>query len=200
MKQYTILKTDGVPDWERIPAIHLKERYEGTPDTACATAQICYSEDRLHLLLCTCESITRREESGPLGWPCHDSCLEFFFCPIEGDCRYFNIEFNANKCLFLGFGTGIDNLVRLIIEPKEIFHPDIRMTEEGWQIEYTIPFSFVRLFFPTFAPAPGVTMRANCYKCADEKTPPEFLSWSRVDETDFTFHRPSHFGTMVFGE
>ncbi len=198
MKRYTISKTSGAPDWERIPAIRLEERYEGTPDTACASAKICYSDDKLHLLLCTSESIIRREETGALGWPCHDSCLEFFFCPIEGDNRYFNIEFNANKCLFLGFGTGIDDLVRLMIDIDDIFAPDIRIRDGGWEIEYTIPYSFVRRFFPTFAPASGVTMRANCYKCADEKMPPEFLSWSRVDEENFTFHRPSHYGIMTF--
>ena len=198
MKQYTITKIQGAPNWASIPTIRLEQRYESTPDTASATAQICYDEERLHLLLRAAEPVIRREESGPLGWPCHDSCLEFFFCPVDGDTRYFNIEFNANKCLFLGFGSGIDDLVRLIIEPDEIFAPDIRLCEGGWEIEYTIPHAFVRRFFPAYAPTSGVSIRANCYKCADEMAPPEYLSWARVDDENFTFHRPSHFGTMTF--
>ena len=198
MLPYTIKRITDTVDWMTVPTIPMQERYEGTPEDATAEAKICYDDTALHLLLSTRERVIRRVEVGPTGWPCHDSCLEFFFCPMEGDSRYFNIEFNANKCLFLGFGTGIPDLVRLIVDPDEIFAPEVRIREDGWEIEYTIPHAFVRRFFPAYAPTAGTTIRANCYKCADEKTPPEFLSWSRVDEENFTFHRPTHYGTMTF--
>ena len=198
MKHYTIQKITNTPDWARIEPICLEERYENTPKTAAVTAKIAYSDDAFHVYLHATEREIRREEHGPLGAPCHDSCLEFFFCPIEGDMRYLNIEFNANKCMFLGMGTGMHDLVRLIVDPDEIFAPDIRLTSDGWEIAYTIPFSFVRRFFPTFAPTSGTSIRANCYKCADMMDPPEYLSWSRVDDENFTFHRPTHYGTMTF--
>ena len=35
---------------------------------------------------------------------CRDSCMEFFFAP-DGDCRYCNIEINANGCCLTGIGA-----------------------------------------------------------------------------------------------
>lgn len=201
MNTYVIKRTAAKPDWSTVPEIELGNRYIDTPKDARVFAKIAYSDEALHVYLRSVEpGEIRREESGPLGEPYHDSCLEFFFCPKEDDPRYFNFEFNSNKCLYLGFRNGYKNAARLIVDIDDRFAPEIRFVSDGWEIEYRIPYSFVRIFFPAFDPKPSEAIRANCFKCADMAEPGHFLSWSRVTEESFTFHKPECFGRMVFGE
>ena len=164
-----------------------------------AEAKIAYDEEALYVELSANELKLRKEQTGPLGAPCCDSCLEFFFCPEESENRYFNIEVNPAGCCYLGIGTSIDTLVRLHPE----LHPDllsIRTEEDGdsWRVSYRVPFSFIRLFFPDFAPAPGKKLRCNFYHCGDDTILPHFLAWNRVETGKFSFHQPDAFGELVF--
>ena len=45
---------------------------------------------------------------------------------------------------------------------------------------------------------PGVTWRANFYKCADHTSHPHWLSWSVIGSGKFEFHVPEYFGTLEF--
>lgn len=204
MREYIIRSTQGAPDWERIPTLAIDIPYLDSPDDIRAFAQIAYSEDALHVHLVAEEKCIRAEARGPLGCPCEDSCLEFFFCPMEGDDRYFNIEFNLNGCMFLGFGSGIPSLVRLLPDADpDPFHPTIQKTGSGWEIFYTVPYEFVRRFFPTFTVESGKTIRANCYKCSDLTVPAHYFSWNEIiwDEGKgerFTYHKPACYGKMIF--
>ena len=198
MNTYTIKKVSTPIDWSTVPALELGVRYLDTPTSAKATARLAYTNDAIAVKLSAYEPNIRAIEEGPLGEPCHDSCLEFFFSPIDGDDRYFNIEFNFNKCMFLGFGTGKSDLVRLIVDPDEAFAPIIEKTDEGWEISYTVPFSFIKQFFPDFDAKSGKRIRANCYKCADMMEPGHFLSWNRVNTDPLSFHTPSDYGLMIF--
>ena len=199
MRQYTVKKVEGKPDWSSLPSLNIDTPYLETPDTIKASAQICYNDEALLVHLSTVEKDILAAEKGPLGMPCQDSCLEFFFSPIENDTRYINIEFNMNCCMYLGFGTCIADLTRLIVDPVDIFKPEISMTNDGWEIFYTIPYSFIRRFFPDFEAKSGKVMKANCYKCADFSTPPHYLSWNKVaTEPTFTFHNPACYGEMIF--
>lgn len=197
MNTYTIKKVAAPINWDTVPALDLSVRYLDTPSTASVTAKIAYTESAFAVHLSAFEPEIRANEKGPLGAPCHDSCLEFFFSPIEGDLRYFNIEFNFNKCMFLGFGSGIKDLVRLVVDPDELLSPKIEKTTDGWEISYTVPFKFIKLFFPNFEAKSGARIRANCYKCADMMEPGHFLSWSRVNTEPLSFHSPSDFGLMT---
>ena len=201
MNTYEIKKvTAGNVDWTTVPEISLDCRYPDTPDDVRVFAKIGYSDEALCVYLRTVERAHRAEEVGPLGEPYHDSCLEFFFRPDPDSLKYFNFEFNSNKCLYLGYGENLKNSARLIVNVEEIFAPVVKFLDDGWEIKYTIPYSFVRLFCPTFSPRPGSAIRANCYKCADMMEPGHFLSWSPVTDEPFTFHKPECFGLMTFGE
>jgi hypothetical protein len=142
----------------------------------------------------------RAVETGPIGMPCKDSCLEFFFQPVNGDPRYINVEFNSNGCLYLGIGTCLQDLIRLLPEEDicAILEPIIQKTEKGWEIYYRIPYTFVRRLFPEFAVASGDTIRANVFACSDLSQPHYYLSWSSITEEPFTFHHSSCFGSMKF--
>ena len=200
MKNYKITKVTAAPDWREIPTLDINIPYLTTPADITAGAQICYTENELLVHLFTAEQNVRAVEKGPLGAPYEDSCLEFFFCPCEGDARYFNIEVNMNGCFFLGFGSGDADLVRLLPEDTipAILAPDIRKTEDGWEIFYRVPYSFIRRFFPDFRAYAGKEMRANCYKCADLSEPSHYLSWNKIEGEPLTFHKSRCFGKMVF--
>lgn len=200
MKEYTIVKACGQPDWESVPALSISERVWCDPVNVEAKAQICYDEEKFFVRLTAKESAIRAEDTSILGAPCEDSCLEFFFSPMDGDLRYFNIEFNPNCCMWLGFGSGISNLIRLIPDTKgNILKPLAERTEDGWRITYTVPFTFVKQFFPEFKAFSGKVIRANCYKCGDKTEKPHWYTWNPVDPEGHSFHRPVDFGRMILG-
>ncbi len=125
MKEYTITYVKNNADWANIPEIEINEVFGKKYDDISAKAQVAYTSDCLLLHLSTVESNYRKVEKDALGSPCEDSCLEFFFSPINGDKRYFNVEFNANGCMFLGMGSSVYDLTRLIFVGDELFKPEI---------------------------------------------------------------------------
>lgn len=202
MKTYTVKKVSGNPDWSAVPALAIDTLYRNPAPQIKATAQVGYSEEALHVRLTLEAPVLRAVEEGLYGMPCEDSCLEFFFSPMEGDVRYLNFEFNANKCLYLGLGSCIEDLVRLIPDQplEDVFAPRSVVRENGFEITYQVPYSFVRRFFPSFSPASGKTMRANFFTCADNTEPPHYLCWSPVvtRPEPRTFHWPYDFGQVIF--
>lgn len=197
MREYTIARRQPKLDWSNIPNLQIDQRMRTDPLPVSAQAQLCYDNAALYVRLSAVEENIRAEHMGPLGEICEDSCLEFFFCPIAGDDRYFNIEVNPNGAMFLGFGSNVHNLMRLIPEEPPI-HPQTGRTTDGWDVSYAIPFTFIRQFFPDFAPAPGCAIRANCYKCGDLTVQPHYLCWNPVPAQPCAFHNPSAFGIMRF--
>lgn len=201
MRQYVIQRVKGAPDWSAVPSLEIDIPYFDTPNDIFAHAQIAYDDDALYVHLSTEEKEIRAVEKGLLGAPCEDSCLEFFFSPMAGDDRYFNLEFNTNGCMYLGFGDCIETIVRLIVPNiEDILLPKIVKKEGAWEITYQIPYTFIRRFFPDFTVYAGKEMRANCYKCADFSKPPHYLSWNKVEGEPFKFHKPRCFGLMTFSK
>ena len=198
MKEYTIKRIQG-GDWSQINTLKIDVSYRNSPDYYSTWAQVAYDDEALHVHLFCKEPATRAVERGPLGSPCEDCCMEFFFSPMEGDLRYFNIEFNHNGCMYLGFASGTHDLLRLVPdENKDMLHPVIRDYEGGWEIFYTFPYELVRRFFPDFRVYPGKKIRANCYKCADMTAPAHYFSWNEIPGERLSFHKPECFGSMIF--
>lgn len=196
MREYTITKITGQPDWDAIPRLDM-DHLLWTPEVPItASAKICYDDSALHVRLEAKEPFIRAEHTSPTGMPCEDSCLEFFFAPIAGDSRYINIEFNPNAAMYLGTGTGPQDLLRLLPE-NPCFLPEVARFDGGWQITYQVPFGFIRQLFPDFGPRGSI--RANCYKCGDLTPQPHFLAWNPVDSETPNFHRSQDFGIMHFG-
>lgn len=196
MKQYTVTPWTQ-KGWKGAVSTLLDCTYQQTPDTVRARAALCAGDDAflVHMELC-CPQI-RAVEEGPLGMPCEDSCLEFFFCPVPGDDRYFNFEWNVNGCLFLGMGSCLADLTRLIVnDRKALFVPQIQRNAAGWTLEYRIPYAFIRRFFPTFTPSGSI--RGNFYACSDLSDPAYYLSWNPVVGEPFTYHRTECFGQLRF--
>ena len=200
MKEYTIKIIDSLPCWNEIETLNIENKYLDTTNDVTASAQICCNDEKFFVHLSTTEKNYLREEKGPFGLPYLDSCLEFFFSPIEDDKRYFNIEFNSNACVFFGFSGGSDSIMRQTPENDilDFFKPTITTNEDNWEIYYEIPFYLIKRYFPDFCIYDGKKIKANCFKCSDNSTPPHYLSWSKVEGEPFTFHKPECFGTMTF--
>ncbi len=200
MRTYTIAKKSAPVSWDSVEILPIDLVQLNSAAPIQAQGQICYDDNALYIRLAAVEEHIRAEVTDPLGEVCEDSCLEFFFSPIWGDTRYFNIEYNPNTCVYLGFGNNVDGNIELyrLIRKKNIFNPVVNRTDDGWNIEYSIPFSFIRQFFPTFDPKPGYKMRANCYKCGDKTVQPHYFAWNPLDADVQTFHTPQCFGTMIF--
>ena len=197
MNTYTIVRRKENFLWEDVPALEMNEELRHTEHSVKAKAQLCYDDTALYVRLTAVEQEIRAELTGPLDEICEDSCLEFFFCPIENDARYFNFEVNFNGAMYKGFGRSVKTLQRLIPE-KAFIVPTISKTDDGWVAEYSIPYEFVRMFFPEFSPAPGKAIRANCYKCGNFTVVPHWLSWNKIPNGITTFHCPENFGSMYF--
>ena len=197
MRTYTIARK--ADSWDKIESLPIDLSQLDSNAPIKAFAQICYDDEALYIRETAVEEHIRAEVTDPLGQVCEDSCLEFFFSPIWGDTRYFNIEYNPNACVYLGFGDNVDGKVNLyrLIRNNNLFNPVATRTEDGWRIEYSIPFSFIRHFFPEFNPVSGYKMRANCYKCGDKTVQPHYLTWNFVTTENPDYHTPKDFGKMI---
>lgn len=192
MKRYEIRPFSG---WENAARLDISENLWLPPTDIAAWGRIARTDDALMVRLTARESAVRAEERGPLGRPCEDSCLEFFFSPMSDDPRYVNIEFNPNACAFIGLGDGSFR-TRLLPE-QDWLKPKTFSTPDGWGVEYVVPFDFIRTLFNGFDPAPGHIIRANCYKCGDKTQQPHYLAWNPVTSETPNFHRPPDFGEMA---
>ena len=200
MKKANIPAVETEIDWSKIPVLPIAEPIKTEETKVQAFAQICYNEQALHIRLTAIEPEIRKEETGSLGMPCMDSCLEFFICPEKDDLRYFNFEFNPNGCLYLGFGSGPQNLIRLIlsdVQQRIWFAPVVEVTEDAWNICFQIPYFFIQQFFPGFQIQTSSSLRGNFCKCGELLQQPHYLAWNRVTEgeSDF-FHSPREFGFL----
>ena len=120
MKTYTLKKITGAPDWNAIEVMPIDTLLWCPEVPITASAQLCYDENAIYVRLSAQEPHIRAEERGPLGVPCEDSCLEFFFSPHSDD-TYFNFEANPNGSLYVGYGlpvlsTNVYTMAKIIRE------------------------------------------------------------------------------------
>ena len=201
MKETVICYKNGAIDWGKYPVLTIENPVIVEHTDVRAQAQICYDEENLYLHFTAWESEIRAEEEGLLGMPCWDSCMEFFFCPEEGDSRYLNFEMNPGGCLHIGFGASIETALKIVINKDDreanIFAPEIAHFDGGWELTYRIPVSFVRRLFPDFSLFSGKIIRANFYKCAEKTSAPHFLTWNIITRRGRSiFHTPAEFGLL----
>lgn len=198
MKSYVIKKIVGQPDWSTIESVQLEPLWRDAAGIS-ARAQLCWDDEAIYVKLSATESAIRAEYTGVLNDVCEDSCLEFFLRPTQS-LYYFNIEFNPNCALYLGYGSGLHDLVRLIVQDQQaLLAPHACRTQDGWQIEYRIPFTFVKQFFPQFAAEEGAEFYGNFYKCGDLTEKEHYLAWNLIPGEMSTYHRPLDFGRLILG-
>ena len=198
MKSYTLKKVNGAPNWDAISAVEIDITYGGSQDLQ-AWGKLCWDETGIYVNMQAKEAEIRCEVLDPLGPVCEDSCLEFFIRPTEA-LNYFNFEYNSACNVFLGYGTGIDNLIRLIPQDqKATFQPKAYRTEDGWGVTYHIPYTFIRQFFPGFEAYEGLQFYGNFYRSGEQAAAPYGMSWNPIDPSGHTFHCPAFYGQLILG-
>ena len=192
-----IVKKVSVPDWNAVEAVEMTHQPWLEPCAISAKAQLCHDGENLYVRLEAVEANIRAVQAGPLDQVCNDSCLEFFFAPLQEDKRYFNFEVNLLGNLYVGFGAERPTRVRQIVKSTEtLFAPKPFSTERGWGIEYHIPLSFVQLYMPEAFFAGEAA--ANFYKCGDLTETPHYLAWAPLTCEKPDYHRRGDFGKLSF--
>ena len=198
MKNYYLKRITEKLDWEDIPVLEVDEIMWLGDAGIRMKQQLLYDSDAIYVHQTAFEKNIREEERDSLSQVCNDSCMEFFF-DLGCDNRYFNFEINPLGTIYLGFGKERKERIRIIDKnPKERFDIRAAHTEDGWEVFYKIPLSFIRMFYPDYQFESGKRFRANCYKCGDKTTTPHYLAWNRLNCENPDYHRPEDFGLMIF--
>jgi len=186
--------------FDAAPRLSLENYLWENPERPCrpeVDVRVFYTDEGLHLRFQVFERDPRavfRHRNDPVH---RDSCVECFLQPMPAsDARYFNFEFNAAGVLYLGFGLDRDR--GRPPEPDDLFDIEAR-PGYPWMLSFTIPFRFIRTYFPDFRPTTGAELRANFYKCGDDCDAPHYASWHSVRSAEPDFHRSADFGTLRLG-
>lgn len=193
---YTVKRMTTL-DWDAVPAVTLTHQRWLPPCDIAAKAQACHDGERLYVRMEARERDIRATLTGPLEPVCQDSCLEFFFAPDPADGRYLNFEWNPLGTLFFGFGLGRGSRVRQAPEDAQaLLSPRPFTTAQGWGIEFGIPASLIRLYWPGFTLSGEAA--GNFYKCGDCTATPHYLAWAPLSSDAPDFHRRGDFGKLIF--
>lgn len=174
-----------------------------------AQAKVAYDDRHIYLIWKIEDRyvLARRTQHKQDVW--RDSCAEFFFTPGGDPLErgYFNLETNCGGVKLLE--AHIPGKKRENFTPEDFasivtanslkapIDPEIEKPTT-WTLEYKIPFSLLERVIKIERPAPGVTWRANFYKCADQSSYPHWITWAPVTNPKPSFHLPKYFGTIEF--
>lgn len=174
-----------------------------------AQAKVAY-DDRYIYLIWKIEDqyvLARRTQHKQDVW--RDSCAEFFFTPGGDPLErgYFNLETNCAGVKLLEAHIPSKKRENFtaedfasIVTANSLKGPiDPEMDKPTtWTLEYKIPFSLLERVIKIERPGPGVTWRANFYKCADQSSHPHWITWAPVTNPKPSFHLPKYFGILEF--
>ncbi len=173
-------------------------------------AKLLYDERALYVIFRVRDQYVRATARNHQDPVCRDSCVEFFFVPgTDPAVGYFNLEMNCGGTMLFHFqviprkdsvAVECGDLERIEVAHTMPRTVDPEITEPTtWTVEYRLPVDILARYCPAAVkPAPGVTWRANFYKCADAASHPHWLTWSIVENPQPDFHLPKFFGTLVF--
>ncbi len=152
-----------------------------------------------------------------------DNCVEIYFMPKpERDPgpfphpSYINLEMSGNGTLlsyyirdserhldaFKDFDPlSIQEGHEIEIESSlpAVVYPEIE-TKMEWFLEFFLPYSLLERFFGTLhseqSSLSSLSWACNAFKCTEDSSHPHWASWAPCSE--FNFHRPEDFGSLVF--
>lgn len=183
--------------WNKIAPEEIAEVWEDYyPSPYKTSFRMVHCENGITLKLSTTEWPLRVECTSRNLEVCEDSCMEFFLTPNTTDKDYLNIEINAIGISLVGIGEGRAGRKKLNIagtgfKIETLIHP-----EEGWELMYFIPFSFLEKYFTSH----DQTMRANFYKIGNSTAHRHFSTWTKLDIEMPDFHRPEFFGEIILSD
>lgn len=167
-----------------------------------------YDKDNIYVMFNVMDKYVKAVAKEINGKVWMDSCVEFFFSPASNTKQgYFNFEANCKGVFLFQYHltNGASGFVSMEdCEKINISHSLKRNVEQEiaepleWRLEYSIPISVLKKYMKVDEPGPGVSWRANFYKCADQTSHPHWLTWAPVDYPRPKFHLPEFFGRLDF--
>lgn len=199
------------PAWQNVAPLELTYYMGDKPEHMPTTqARVAYDDEAIYVIFRVEDRYVRAVATKHQDPVCRDSCVEFFFTPGPDVSKgYFNLEMNCGGIMLMHFQIvpreREASMTPEDFEQIEVAHSMPRQVEPEitaptvWTVEYRLPLAILAPYFPDLVrPAPGVTWRANFYKCGDETSKPHWLTWSYVDRPQPDFHVPESFGTLRF--
>lgn len=168
-----------------------------------------YDKDYIYVIFQVRDQYVRAVAKETNGQVWMDSCVEFFFSPgADTERGYFNFEANCKGVFLFQYhlknGAIKDFVTSEDCKKIEIAHSlKINVEQEfseplEWSLKYRIPSAILKKYMKVDEPGPGVSWRANFYKCADKTSHPHWLTWAPVDYPQPKFHLPEFFGLLEF--
>jgi len=198
------------PWWAEAPAVSLGDPVTGAPGKFNTTAKLLYNARYLYIAF-QCEDDyvwgTYTEHDDPI-WK--QECVEAFICPSGKMRQYYEINVSPRNTVFDSYilnGRGEDGhagycpffnytcegLITKVHIDGELGVKGAR----GWSAEYAIPHASL-IGHDHLVPEPGDVWRLNLYRIDSyEENKLDLYAWAEVGKRDF--HRPWHFGVLVFG-
>lgn len=211
------------PSFEEIESAFKEKNVEYTP-IACVNWEgyngdynpdvkfrIGYTESEIYLqYLVTEDDVKAVYATDSASAPYKDSCVEFFAIPGEGG-EYYNLEMN---CIGKGtFAGGVertgrtkygDDVLSQIRRESTLGNEALGIKTKAdnggepytWKLTIALPVKLYSL--SEVKPLKGRSIKANFYKCGDDMPQKHYLSWHPIRIEKPNFHRPDHFGTLIF--
>jgi hypothetical protein len=216
---YTVKRlTEGItmdarwdkPQWASVEAMDIG--YGLGPSPAFipeAKVKMQYDDRNIYVVFRVADRYIKAVTQDVHGPVYEDSCVELFFSPCnERLLPYFNLEVNCGGTPLMSCNavprqdsTAIDarDMARIEIAHSlpRIVDPEIT-DPTTWTIEYRLPLDILEKYASFPRPKPGVTWRANFFKCGDKTSNPHWLTWSRISNNRLDFHQPEFFGLITF--
>ena len=172
---------------------------EDYPDIPFMTFWMAHDDDNLYLHMHCIEKEIRAEVKEHGGHVNQDSCMEFYFVPVDG-LGFYNLEITPLGTVKFNWRIRRAEGYKANQAP-ELFDvvPVVNRDENWWQLTVTVPYECIRSMVPEFSGECGSIIRGMFCKCADSSSKPHWLISCPVDTKKHpkpNFSCPEHFAKM----
>ncbi|MDP2983493.1 MAG: carbohydrate-binding family 9-like protein [Candidatus Latescibacter sp.] len=216
--EYTAMKAgcrmimDGIldePAWHRAQSVGpFKFQWYKSGEQEQTEAKIVWDDERIYFAFKCDDKYISAEQYSPNSGVSRDDCCEAFIAPVgEGQEQldYINYEINCIGTWKVGYhadsrkkvlpswqepwGIEIGRYIRGTVNKDD----DI---DEGWVLEYSIPWSHFSEFGAKFPPKNGQVIHVGLHRTGG-KTNIQYSQWSPSQTEKPQFHSPKDFGKVI---
>ncbi|MHB9027745.1 MAG: carbohydrate-binding family 9-like protein [Candidatus Latescibacterota bacterium] len=215
--EYTAMKAgcrmvmDGVldePAWQKAqPVGPFKFQWYESGEQEQTEAKMVWDDERIYFAFKCDDKYIAAKYFTPNSPVSRDDCCEAFISPVpEGSERldYINIEINCLGTWLTGYHAKSRNDERRGWTPaglvigryiKGTVNKDDD-TDEGWVLEFSVPWSFFKEFGAKFPPKNGQAIYVGLHRCGGD-TNAQYSQWAPSQTPKPNYHQPQDFGKVT---